>query len=60
MNGEGQRMKLDYRKDGKLDISFIRLGVTKKEFRDCSGSCGNLAERTIINAGFNNPKKKYM
>ena len=60
MNGEGQRMKLDYRKDGKLDISFIRLGVTKKEFRDCSGSCGNLAERTIINAGFNNPKKIYV
>ncbi len=59
MNGEGQRMKLDYRKDGKLDISFIRLGVTKKNLEIVVVVVEILAERTIINAGFNT-QKKYM
>ena len=61
MNSEGQRLKWDYRKDGKLDISFLRLPKTKKEMKKCGGrSCGNFYERTIINSGFNNPKKIYL
>ena len=61
MNSEGQRLKWDYRKDGKLDISFLRLPKTKKEMKNCGGrSCGNFYERTIINSGFNNPKKIYL
>ena len=62
MNGEGQRIKWDRREDGKLDISFVRLAVTKKEMKKCPdpyGSCGNLYGRTIVNSGFNNPKKIY-
>ena len=62
MNGEGQRIKWDKRKDGKLDISFVRLAITKKEMKKCagrSGSCGNFFDRTIVNSGFNNPKKIY-
>ena len=32
-NGEGQLLKWDRRKDGKLDISFIRLNRTKKQMK---------------------------
>jgi len=59
-NGIPQNIKWDRRKDGKLDISFIRINKTKKELKKSrSGSCGNIFGRTIINAGFNNPKKIY-
>jgi hypothetical protein len=59
-DGEAQNIKWDRRKDGKLDISFIRINKTKKEIGKSKwGSCGNVFGRTIINAGFNNPKKIY-
>ena len=59
-NGEGQLLKWDRRKDGKLDISFIRLNRTKKQMKKSKwGSCGNVFGRSIINNGFNNPKKIY-
>ena len=49
-NGEGQLLKWDRRKDGKLDISFIRLNRTKKEMKKSKwGSCGNVFGRSIIN-----------
>ena len=31
MTGDKQRFKLDYRKDGKLDITFIRTSKNWKE-----------------------------
>ena len=55
MNSEGQRLKWDYRKDGKLDVSFFRVPYSKKD-----GKKGNSIERTLINNGFNNPKKIYL
>ena len=59
-NGEAQNIKWDRRKDGKLDISFIRINSTKKELKKSKwGSCGNVFGRTIVNAEFNNPKKIY-
>ena len=59
-NGEGQKLKWDRREDGKLDISFIRINKTKKDLKKSKwGSCGNVFGRTIINNGFNNPKKIY-
>ena len=59
-DGIAQNIKWDRRKDGKLDISFIRINKTKKELgKSKYGSCGNVFGRTIINAGFNNPKKIY-
>ena len=59
-NGEAQNIKWDRRKDGKLDITFIRINKTKKELKKSKwGSCGNVFGRTIVNAGFNNPKKIY-
>ena len=59
-NGVAQNIRWDRRKDGKLDVSFIRINKTSKELRKSrSGSCGNVFGRTIINSGFNNPKKMY-
>ena len=59
-NGEGQQLKWDRRKDGKLDITFMRLNRTKKNMKKSKwGSCGNLFGRSIINNGMNNPKKIY-
>ena len=56
MNSEGQRLKWDYRKDGKLDVSFFRVPYSKKDVT----RGGNSIERTLINNGFNNPKKIYL
>ena len=30
-NGVGQKFKFDYRKDGKIDITFVRMDLTKAE-----------------------------
>ena len=60
-NGAGQNIKWDRRKDGKLDVSFIRINKTKKELDKSKwGSCGNIFGRTIVNNGFNNPRKIYL
>jgi len=60
-NGVAQNIKWDRRQDGKLDISFIRINKTNKELdKSKSGSCGNIFGRTILNAGFDNPKKIYL
>ena len=50
-----QKYKLDYRQDGKLDISFVRLDKkgTKKGWNN------NYPDYFIQNLGFNNPKKLY-
>jgi hypothetical protein len=39
MNSEGQRLKWDYRKDGKLDISFFVLHTGKKKNSKIYGTC---------------------
>ena len=55
LTGNKQKYKLDYRQDGKLDISFIRLDKkgTKKGWNN------NYPDYFIQNLGFNNPKKLY-
>ena len=60
-NGEGQKLKWDRRKDGKLDITFLRINRTKKDLKKSKwGSCGNVFGRYIINNGMHNPKKIYL
>jgi len=56
-NGVGQKFKFDYRKDGKIDITFVRMDLTKAELP-------KYPERLIY--GFlskynylDNPKKTY-
>ncbi len=55
LTGNQQKYKLDYRQDGKLDISFVRLDKkgTKKGWNN------NYPDYFIQNLGFNNPKKLY-
>ena len=61
MNGEGQRFKWDYRKDGKLDISFFRFPFSKKDAKKKKkNNEGNPMENILIESGFNNPKKIYL
>ena len=55
LTGNKQKYKFDYRQDGKLDISFVRLDKkgTKKGWNN------NYPDYFIQKLGFNNPKKLY-
>jgi len=53
-NGISQKYKFDYRKDGKLDITFIRLDITRKQISDSPNN--NIAPYLWLKR-FNNPKK---
>lgn len=60
-SGESQTLRWDKRKDGKLDISFIRINKTSKLMKKSQyGSCDNVFARTILKHGFNDPKKIYL
>ena len=56
-NNKGQTFKLDLTKDGKLDITFLRLDVTKKELADMKWEGQRKIYSYIAEKGFNNPKK---
>ena len=55
MTGNKQRLKFDYRKDGKLDISFARMDRQAKK----GGWNVNYPDYYLQKQGFNNPKKLY-
>ena len=56
-NGIGQQFKLDMTKEGKLDVTFVRMNISKKQLAP------NYPETMVYfylrQAGFNNPKKVY-
>lgn len=52
LTGQQQKFKLDYQKDGKLDISFVRLD---KKFRQ-GGWNVNYPDYYLQSLAFNNPK----
>ena len=55
MTGDKQRLKFDYRKDGKLDVSFARMDRKAKK----GGWNVNYPDYYLQKQGFNNPKKLY-
>ena len=55
MTGNKQRLKFDYRKDGKLDISFARMDRQARK----GGWNVNYPDYYLQKQGFNNPKKLY-
>ena len=57
-NGIGQKFKFDYRKDGKLDISFVRINISKKQL-DVPEYPNDIVYRYLREKGFDNPKKVY-
>ena len=56
MTGGKQKYKFDYRKDGKLDISFVRLDKRGTPYK---GWGMNYPVYFAQKKGFNNPKKLY-
>ena len=61
-NGVGQKFKYDFTKDGKLDVSFVRMNFSQKDVGHDRGGDGNTAQGFydyVYNLGFNNPKKLY-
>ena len=57
-NGIGQKFKFDYRKDGKLDITFVRINISKKQI-DENDYPNDIVYRYLRAEGFDNPKKVY-
>jgi len=55
-NGKSKKFKFDYRKDGKLDITFIRLTKKSKEITKYPNN--NIVPYFWLQ-GLNNPKKIY-
>jgi len=57
MTKNKQKFRYDYRKDGKLDISFVRFD---KKCKDCSEGWGmNYPDQYLVSKGFNDPNKLY-
>ena len=56
--GESKKYKFDYRKDGKLDITFLRLDKNFKDL-DRKSSINNNISAFLWLKRLNNPKKIY-
>ena len=57
-NGISQKFKYDFLKNGKLDVSFARLDLTRKQIDEPDHPNG-LIYKELFKQGFNNPKKVY-
>ena len=57
-NGIGHQFKLDMTKEGKLDVTFLRMNVLKKQL-DQTHAPESLVYRYLKEKGFDNPKKVY-
>jgi len=56
MTGDKQRFKFDYLKDGKLDITFVRMDRKARR----GGWNVNYPDYYLTKNGFDNPKKLYL
>ena len=57
-NGIGHQFKLDMTKEGKLDVTFVRMNILKKQL-DQTHAPERLVYRYLKEKGFDNPKKVY-
>ncbi|MDA8783757.1 hypothetical protein N9M99_04290 [Candidatus Pelagibacter bacterium] len=57
-NSIGQKFKYDFLQNGKLDVSFSRLNLTRKQIDEPDHPNG-LIYKELFKQGFNNPKKVY-
>ena len=57
-NGIGQLFKLDMTKEGKLDVTFVRMNVSKKQL-NVPDYPSKMIYHYLRQQGFNNPKKVY-
>jgi hypothetical protein len=58
-NGVGQKFKFDYRKDGKIDITFVRMDLTKSDLRTVKVTETLMYKWLSKHNYLNNPKKTY-
>jgi hypothetical protein len=57
-NGIGQQFKLDITEEGKLDVTFVRMNVSKKQL-DVPEYPNGIVYHYLRQKGFDNPKKVY-
>jgi len=57
-NGIGQQFKLDMTKEGKLDVTFVRMNISKKQL-NVPDYPNDIIYRYLREKGFDNPKKVY-
>ena len=57
-NGIGQQFKLDMTEEGKLDVTFVRMNVSKKQL-DIPEYPNDIVYHYLRQKGFDNPKKVY-
>ena len=57
-NGIGQQFKLDMTKEGKLNVTFMRMNISKKQL-DVPDYPNGIIYDYIKRKGFDNPKKVY-
>ena len=57
-NGIGQQFKLDMTKEGKLDVTFVRMNISKKKL-DVPEYPTDMIYKYLREKGFYNPKKVY-
>jgi hypothetical protein len=57
-NGIGQQFKLDMTKEGKLDVTFVRMNVLKKQL-NVPDYPSKMIYHYLKKKGFDNPKKVY-
>ena len=57
-NGIGQQFKLDMTEEGKLDVTFVRMNISKKQL-DVPDYPNGIIYRYLREKGFDNPKKVY-
>ena len=57
-NGIGQQFKLDMTEEGKLDVTFVRMNISKKQL-DVPDYPNDIIYRYLREKGFDNPKKVY-
>ena len=59
LNGPAKKYKYDYNKDGKVDITFMRVGKTSKELKKGDGGPMGHFDEILFSKNFKNPKKNY-
>ena len=59
LNGPAKKYKYDYNKDGKVDITFMRVDKTSKDLKKGEGGPMGHFDEILFSKNFKNPKKNY-
>ena len=59
-NKIGQEFILDLTKDGKLDVTFMRMNISLQDLKKLKSEANQKIYQHVHDTGFNNPKKTYI